>query len=581
MSGYYTSLELHDLKHVSKHAAFIEEIDDSEIKEWSDFSRRYPKIRVNFQSDDETAFTYKAEDGRYNKNPYYRDFLSSCYLTDDMLDEWAKCRDSLLYFAQNYCVINHIDYGRHKIKLRPYQHRLLEILESNRMVVALQGRQSGKSTVYSIYLAWFTLFHRDKDCAIVAHKESGSINILERVKDIFENLPDFLQGGFKTLNEKQVELDNGSRITAFASTANGVRGGSFACFVVDEFAFIPKNKELFEKAIQPTISSGTQSRLLIASTANGFDYFKEIYDKAVKGVTAYKPFCVKWDEIPERHFFNDACEGSKPKWVYDAGESWKARTIAQSSRLTFAQEHDCSFLGSSATLINPKALDKIETVQELKQMFFSVGSTKLPIKIYEEPDENCTYVMGIDPSEMRGQDYTCIVVVNRTRSKVAAVFRENDVLPSHEIPRLIQCLSNFYNAWIVPERTSITGFAMDIIHKLSELNCSDRLYYDKTAKRYGIATTQETKTRGCVYLKNAIEYQDLKVEDSEILEELLRFVDTGNGSFRGQDYHDDLIMALIIAYIAMNDNNFTDGLNETYTSDLSEVHDVIASIIRG
>lgn len=64
--------------------------------------------------------------------------------TREMIDEWNRCRNDILYFAERYCCITHIDYGVIRVQLRDYQKDMLEIMHNNRMMAANLSRQLGK-----------------------------------------------------------------------------------------------------------------------------------------------------------------------------------------------------------------------------------------------------------------------------------------------------------------------------------------------------------------------------------------------------------------------------------------------------
>lgn len=65
--------------------------------------------------------------------------------TSQDLKEIVKCRDNLLYFAENYFFIRSVDKGKIKIKLHKYQKRIIRKLRDSRFFVLLSGRQIGKA----------------------------------------------------------------------------------------------------------------------------------------------------------------------------------------------------------------------------------------------------------------------------------------------------------------------------------------------------------------------------------------------------------------------------------------------------
>ena len=72
-------------------------------------------------------------------------------MTTEQIEEYIKCKNDILYFAEKYYYIQTIDYGRIKIQLWPYQKKLLKAYESppngKRHVILAASRQSGKSEI--------------------------------------------------------------------------------------------------------------------------------------------------------------------------------------------------------------------------------------------------------------------------------------------------------------------------------------------------------------------------------------------------------------------------------------------------
>ena len=60
-------------------------------------------------------------------------------------DEMQKCKNDIMYFAENYFYITNPDEGKIKIKLHNYQKRFLKLIKNNRFVIFNTSRQSGKA----------------------------------------------------------------------------------------------------------------------------------------------------------------------------------------------------------------------------------------------------------------------------------------------------------------------------------------------------------------------------------------------------------------------------------------------------
>lgn len=85
------------------------------------------------------------------------------------------------------------------------------------------------TTVCVCFLTWFILFHRDKNCALLANKGSQAQEIMSRIQTAYLYLPKWMQLGVKEWNKRSITLENGSRLMAAATSSDSVRGQSFAC----------------------------------------------------------------------------------------------------------------------------------------------------------------------------------------------------------------------------------------------------------------------------------------------------------------------------------------------------------------
>jgi len=88
--------------------------------------------------------------------------------TQHELEEYVKCSNDPVYFAETYCKVIHLDKGLVPFKLYPYQKKMFDHFRNNRFSIVLACRQSGKSISSVIYLLWYAVFHSEKTIAILA-----------------------------------------------------------------------------------------------------------------------------------------------------------------------------------------------------------------------------------------------------------------------------------------------------------------------------------------------------------------------------------------------------------------------------
>jgi hypothetical protein len=146
-----------------------------------------------------------------------------------MVKELQKAKDNILYFAENFFYIINLDRGREKIKLHPCQKRAIRKMRDNRFFILLASRQIGKSTMMTIYILWQACFMDDQRIILVANKEATAIEIFQRVRLAFEELPVWLKPGVKEYGKTSMTLDNGSRIGITTTTGTAARGQSVNC----------------------------------------------------------------------------------------------------------------------------------------------------------------------------------------------------------------------------------------------------------------------------------------------------------------------------------------------------------------
>lgn len=163
--------------------------------------------------------------------------------------EWVKdiekCKKNILYFAENFFYITNLDQGKIKIQLHLYQKRILRSLRDSRFVCMLSSRQSGKTTLFTIYALWIVCFQEDQRVLIVANKESTAINIFKRVRMAYEKLPNYLKPGVIEYGKTSMSLANGSSIGISTTSSDAGRGDSVNCITGDSIVTI-RNRETGE-----------------------------------------------------------------------------------------------------------------------------------------------------------------------------------------------------------------------------------------------------------------------------------------------------------------------------------------------
>ncbi len=487
--------------------------------------------------------------------------------TPEMIAEWKRCRKDIVYFAETYCAITHIDYGTIKVQLRDYQKDMLKIMHENRMSAHKLSRQLGKTTAVAIFLAHYVCFNKDKAVGILAHKGSMAVEVLERTKQAIELLPDFLQPGIVEWNKKSIVLENGSSIGAYASSPDAVRGNSFSFIYIDECAFIQNWTDCF-LAIQPVISSGRESKMIMTTTPNGLNHFYDIWQSAIDGKSGYVPYEAVWHSVKER-LYNKAD-------IFDDGYEWSSQAIAGSSLEQFLQEHNAEFFGSSGTLIRATTLSRLSFIDVVNDNGFYQ---------FEKPKEGRKYVATLDCSEGRGQDYHAMQIIDITEFpyKQVAVYHSNTT--SHFIlPDIVFKYLMMYNECPVYIELNSTGvsiaksLAMDLEY--------DNIICDSFID-LGMKQSKRSKAMGCSAIKDLIEKDKLIINHKGTIQELRTFSEKGVSWAAEEGFHDDLVMSLVIFGWLTTQEKFAEYAgkdemriaSEIFRKELDELGDEYAPVV--
>lgn len=443
--------------------------------------------------------------------------------TEEEVKEYVKCGKDPVYFCKKYLKVISLDDGLVPFDLYPYQEKMFEHFNTQRFSIILACRQSGKSISSVGYLLWYACFHSEKTIAILANKGQVAREMLSRVTLMLENLPFFLQPGTKALNKGSIEFSNNSRIIASATSGSSIRGLSVNLLFLDEFAFVERANE-FYTSTYPVVSAGKDTKVIITSTANGIgNTFHKIWEGATQGVNEFKPFTVNWWDVPGRD------------------DEWKRQTVANTSQLQFDQEFGNTFYGTGDTLINADTLlsFRASSPKEIHE-----GSDLL---FYKQPQSEHEYIMTVDVSKGRGQDYSTFNVIDISTRPFAqvAVYRNNTISPIL-FPNIIYKYAKLYNEAYVVIESNDSGQVVcnGLYHDLEY----DNIHLESAIKadRIGIEMNRKVKRLGCSAIKDILENKKLDIKDEQTILEISTFVSKGQSYEASDGNYDDLMMNLVM-----------------------------------
>lgn len=479
-------------------------------------------------------------------------------------------------------------------------------------MIVLKARQIGATTFFSALGFWFSAMNRNITYGIVAHLLKSAESIFQKCKVYYNNLPRELQPSTTQMSSEGITFDrkNGMGINSkiqFATVSEGVfRGQTLSYLHLTECAFWEGNVQAIENSLAPTVSINPRTIIVRESTANGYNFFKDDWDRAVSGKSEYTPFFFGWQDhreyqLPVAKDFKLTEKEQKLKdkfGVTDNQLSWRRYQIDNNyggNETWFAQENPMTpeeaFVAAGGGVFDAETIVEGYAAAEEPR---KVALTSVPmfekLMVWEEPqrgiekvyaqravwsDEEQKYVqedtdlcveetayalpytIGVDTSGM-GADLNQVVVINNVTKKMAARFGKKNI-PEEQLAAVVVEIAKMYNdALIVPE----VNYSHEICNFIQKIGYRN-LYITESLNRqdarvvggiqYGFKTTSLTKPAIISSLRSRLTAEPDLIPDREFWYEAeyylledprLNKMNAANG------HHDDIIMATAIAMYA-------------------------------
>lgn len=488
-------------------------------------------------------------------------------------------------------------------KLNEPQQRLYDIIKHQKQdgkpvrVIILKARQMGFSTLTESILFKETATKFNINTGIIAHKEEATTNLFNMSKRIYDNLPDSMKPSKKSSNAKELIFDNQdgtglkSKIKCMTAGADGVgRSDTFNNLHISELAFWGNSSKETMLGLMQSVPNLPNTMVIIESTANGYEYFKELWDKATKGENSFIPLFVGWQDLKEYQMeytgFKLTAEEEKLKEIYNLTNeqiTWRRWCIANNCGgdiSQFKQEypmnpHEAFLLSGASVFDKEKIISRIEQINEpLKTGYFNydydgnkitnirwINDGNGYINIYELPNSPkiTKYCIGGDTAGDGSDYFTGHVLDAKTGKQVAVLKHQFD---ADQYVKQMYCLGKYYSTINKngKREEALIGIEANFdsfpIRELTRLGYSNQYvrekideYTGKTEKRFGFKTTSITRPTIISSLIEIVrEHVDL-LNDEDTLEELLTIVRNEKGRIEAPDGgHDDQMMGLAIAY---------------------------------
>jgi len=480
-------------------------------------------------------------------------------------------------------------------------------------IIILKARQMGFSTETEAIIFKNVVTHHNYNAGIVAHKEDSTTNLFNMSKRMLEYLPEDIKPEQKKSNAKELVFNNDmgtgldSRIKCMTAGGKGIgRSDTFTALHLSELAFWEGDKKATMTGLLQAVPNTPESMIIIESTANGYEYFKEMWDRAVAGESGFYPLFIGWNELKEYSMpytgFDLTQEERELKEQYNltldqlTWRRWCIQNNCSGDINQFKQEYPIcpeeAFLSTGNCYFNKEnIINRINTAPEplvrgkftcyydgiriRNQKFLEQEEGN--IKIYEYPQKRVPYVLGGDTAG-EGSDFFTAHVINNITGKQVAVLKQqyNEI----EYVKQVYCLGMFYNCALIGLENNFSTYPTQ---KLAELNYPNQFvrkkedqYNNKYEKSYGFKTTTITRPYILGQLQEIVHDNIDVIQDKDTLREMLTFIVNDKGRAEAEEgYHDDLVMALAIAYYIREQQDYKKAERDSKYKDIQEQIDKI------
>lgn len=467
-------------------------------------------------------------------------------------------------------------------------------------IIVLKARQIGFSTLTESIIFKNTATKFNVNAGIITHKEEATTNLFNMSKRMYDNLPDNMKPSLKRSNAKELIFDNDqgtglkSKIKCMTAGSSGVgRSDTFNYLHISELAFWGNNAKETAIGLFQAVPNLPNTMIVIESTANGFEYFKELWDMAVKGESDFIPVFVGWNELTDYQMpytgFELTEEEKELQRIYNLSleqlqwRRWCINNNCGGDEQQFKQEYPINpqeaFISSGNCVFDKEIV--INRIQELSKpirvgYFDYKYDDTMPagkkitdirwindkngyIELYELPNLY-KYCIGGDTAGDGSDWFTGHVLNAKTGKQVARLRHQMD---EDLYVRQMYCLGWYYanknlkTGVVTPAlmciESNFSSFPNKELVRLGYSNMFVREKEDRYTgimdKSYGFKTTSLTRPVIIAELVKIVRESVELINDKLTLEEMLTFVRNEKGRPEAQQgAHDDLVMGLAIAY---------------------------------
>lgn len=446
----------------------------------------------------------------------------------------------------------------------------------------LKGRQQGFTSVITAFQLAHTIIKKNFSGMTVSHDSESTNTIFEdKARYPYRQLPEQIKPVEQYNNRKELQFENLNskwRI-ATAGVDDIGRSKTLNFFHGSEVAFWDSISKILAGLGQ---AIAKKSIVILETTANGYNEFKEMWDEAVRGNSIYVPLFYEWWRTPEYRlvFENEKIEREFKHAVQyrhgykgvdadffeklyslkkDVGLDWKQLYWYFNKRLELKelleQEYPCTpeeaFLHSGWPYFNVKLIDRLLLeLQDVKPVRTEKGDA---IIIWEEPvaRRGELYCIGADVAEgIEGGDSSSAIVYKVSDwSQVAKI--HGRFAPDIYGHMLVDLAIEYNNAYLMIENNNHGWSVLNTVYNQRKyrnihFTTNQQTRDDKESKKMGWTTNEASKYLMLDELDSAIRNGEIIIRDKEFLKQCREVVrdEKGKVDVSGKD----MVVANAIAW---------------------------------
>lgn len=462
---------------------------------------------------------------------------------DVIKKEYIRCAKDPIYFLKKYVHIQTTEKGRQLFSLFVFQEKVLHLISKNSRTILLKSRQLGLTTLIAGYALWMMLFQPDSKIMALAPTQDKAINILDKVKFGYNNLPSWLITGdteSEKMSEKKFKLKNGSEMQALTGASDAARGFTGNLLIIDEAAFID-NAEAVWGSSQQTLATGGSA--IILSTPNGHgNFFHKTWMKAENNENDFLPIRLPWNLHPDRD------------------QKWRNKQDVELGEKLASQECDCDFIASGDGYFTLEDKQFVENnIEEPKEK----RGERESYWIWKYPDPTRTYFAIADVSRGDGADSNALEILDLETLEQVAELKDNH-MGTKEFSKFIvtECM-NYNNAFLIIENTglgwSVVSDVVDIGYeniyyspRSSTMDFQEFIDKQKDIVKDGLVAGHKTTTSNRPQIINSlgikVRSRDWKIRSKRVYKEMETFIWKNGKPMAMRGYNDDLLLSLGIGF---------------------------------